>query len=155
MEKAEEAIFKQLNTMSPPNNKPFSEQLDNFLQKERLWQEWKENNCSNFEKPIAKDIQEALKNWDEYRKAGKNINFEKTVINPLQGEKEKKKIFKGNQKNEEKTNLGEFVSKNMEKTAKIVQENITNLRKIGLFDLNIELFKFLDLSKIEVFSDIL
>ena len=59
---------------------------------------------------------------------------------------------KGKNANKEKEiNLGnEFVSKFTEKTAGTIGENVGTLKKMGLFDLNTELFKFLDLSKIEV-----
>jgi len=133
------------------SKKSFSEQIESFLQKEKLWQEWKENNCPNYEKQTAKDIQEVMRNWEEYKKSGKNVFVDKTLISSQQ-EKKTTKFLKSSQKENQQTS-NDFLSKMTEKTAKIIQENIANLRKMGMFDLNIELFKFLDLCKIEVISN--
>lgn len=67
-------------------------------------------------------------------------------------DREKKKFFKSSKEKESQSNSNDFVSKLTEKTGKIVQENIANLRKMGMFDINTELFKFMDLSKIEVIN---
>lgn len=135
-------VYRQLNELKKMSGSP-AEQIDALLQKEKLWQEWKENNCANYEKPSAKDIAENLKLWEEYQKKQAKIGYlpaEKQFTGP--GEKRK-----GKNANKDS---GDFASKFTEKTISIVQENIANLRKLGQFDLNTELFKFLDLTKIEV-----
>lgn len=92
-------------------------------------------------------MQEALSLWTEYRNSAKYMKIEKPLsMNP---NKEKKKFLKTSKENG-KAFSHDFCSKITEKTSKIVQENIVNLRRSGMFDLNTELFKFLDLSKIEV-----
>lgn len=96
-------------------------------------------------------MQEALGLWAEHRNSAKFMKIEKPLaMNP---HKEKKKFLKTSKENG-KAVAHDFCSKITEKTAKIVQENIMNLRRSGMFDLNTELFKFLDLSKIEVFLTI-
>lgn len=123
-----------------------SENLESFLQKEKLWQKWKENNCSNFEKPISKEIQDALNSWEDFKKSAKFLKLEKFTLKQNQ---EKKKFFKGKE-NGKTTSSNEFTSKITEKTVKIIEENIGALKKAGMFDLNTELFKYLDLTQIEV-----
>ena len=137
-------VYKHLNELSPLEFRLHGDQVDAFLQKEKLWQEWKENNCPNYEKPPARDILEGVKLWEEFqRRGGVKAVGEKPV--------ERKKGKNANK--EKEINLGnEFLSKFTEKTAGTISENVGNLKKMGLFDLNTELFKFLDLSKIEVLS---
>jgi hypothetical protein len=138
-------VYKQLNELSKNDTKPPGEQIDSFLQKDKLWQEWKENNCPNYEKPSAKEILENFKLLEDYQKK----HGKKGILAMDKPVHEKKKGLKNTNK-EKETSFNEFVSKFTEKTAMVVQDNVGTLRKMGMFDLNTELFKFLDLSKIEI-----
>lgn len=113
------------------------ENIKVILQKEKMWQEWKENNCSSYEKPPSKEIFEGLKAWEDYKKTNKNQNPSVSLLYDKRG-------VKSNKIN------NEFISKLTEKLAKIMNENAVIMKKQGQFDQSIELFKFLDTNKIEV-----